>query len=82
MGKIKFRDLVKTLEFLAVIGATSLGLFFGGVSLFWAIMIGGSYILINVLGLATKPTQDVIDDIKDEVEEIKERRDKEREGKQ
>ena len=72
MEKMKFRDLVKPLEFTGVVATTGLGFFFGGVSLFWGVVIVGTYVALNLLGLATKPTQDVIDEIKDEIEEKKE----------
>lgn len=71
MGKINFKNLVKSLEFLAVVGLSGLGWFTGGVGFLWALLIAGGYIALNLLGLATKPTQDVIDDIKEKITEKK-----------
>ncbi len=71
MEKVKFKDLVKKLEFVGVVGATVLGWFLGGIDFFWALIIGGGYIALNLLGLASKPTQEVIDEVKEDIENKK-----------
>lgn len=71
MEKVKFKDLVKKLEFVGVVGATGLGWFLGGVDFFWTLIIGGGYIALNLLGLASKPTQEVIDEVKEDIENKK-----------
>jgi hypothetical protein len=67
----KIRKMVKPVEFLIMMLLPVIGCIVGGLTIKWALIIMVSYSIIQLTGLATKNTQDVIDGAKEEVEDIK-----------
>lgn len=67
----KLNALVKPLEFVAMVGLPILGVFFGGVSIMWALIIAGGYVFLQLTGWGTKKVQEVIDETKKNVEKTK-----------
>jgi hypothetical protein len=75
--KEKLKMLVKPTEFVVMMALPVLGLVFGGVSLKWALIIMAGYCVMQLTGWGVKRFQDVIDETKDNVKDIKEKVEKE-----
>lgn len=48
------KNLIKSVEFLVVVGLSLLGFLFGAIPLLWFIVIAGGYILVNLMGWANR----------------------------
>lgn len=51
---MKFRNLVKSVEFLFVVGFAALGFFFDFLALIPAVVLAGGYVALNLTGWAAK----------------------------
>lgn len=48
------KTLIKSVEFLVVVGLSLLGFLFGDIPLYWFLAIAGGYIIVNLMGWANK----------------------------
>jgi len=65
MKKDTILKLIKSTEAVFVIGFALLGWFLGYLTFFWALILSGGYVALNIFGYAARP----INKVKEELEE-------------